>query len=86
MQKEFEYMCVAHSTKIQNLDDKVCTLEKKLKKVDFHTNDQAAAELQDTSLLGGNVLPPVSDNERCGLVAKEVVRTKLNISLHVNPL
>ena len=32
-------------------------------------------------ILGGNTLPSVFDNERCGQVAKEVIRTKLKISL-----
>ena len=71
----------ANSTKIQNLENKVRTLEKKLEKVELQTEDQAAAELQDTLILGGNALPSVPDNERCGQVAKEVIITKLNISL-----
>ena len=31
--------------------------------------------------MGGKTLSSVSDNERCGQVVKEVIRTKLNISL-----
>ena len=81
MQKELENICRTSSTKIQNLEEKVCTLEKKLEKVELQTEDQAAAELQDTIFLGGKALPTDSDSERCGQVAKEVTRTKLNISL-----
>ena len=73
---------MANSSKIQNLEDKVRTVEKKLEKVELQTKDQAAAELQDTIILGGNALTYVSDNERCGQVAKEVIMTKLIISLH----
>ena len=82
MQKEFEDICVANATKIQNLEDKVRTLEKKLEKVELQTEDQLAAELQDTIILSGNGLPSVSVNERCGQVAKDVIRTKLSINLH----
>ena len=81
MQKEFEDICVANATKIQNLEDKVRTLEKKLEKVELQTEDQLAAELQDTTILSGNALPSVSVNERCDQVAKEVIRSKLSISL-----
>ena len=80
-QKEFEDICMANSTKIQNLEDKVRTSEKNLEKVELQTDDQLATELQNTIILGGNSLPSVSDYERCGQVAKEVIRTKLNISL-----
>ena len=55
--------------------------QRKLEKVELQTEDQLAAELQDTIILSGNSLPSVSVNERCGLVAKEVVMTKLSISL-----
>ena len=55
--------------------------QRKLEKVELQTEDQLAAELQDTIILSGNALPFVSDNERCGQVAKEVIRTKLSISL-----
>ena len=39
MQKEFENICVANSTKIQNLEDKVRNLEKKLEKVQIQSGD-----------------------------------------------
>ena len=81
MQQAFEKICITNSTKNQNLEDKVRTLEKKLEKVELQSDDQSAAELQDTIILGGNALPYVSDNVRCGQVVKEVIRTKLNISL-----
>ena len=81
MQKEFEDTCVANSTKKQNLEYKVRTLEKKLGKVELQTEDQLAAELQDTNILSGNALPSVSDSERCGQVAKKLIGTKLSISI-----
>ena len=48
IQKEFEDICVENSTKLQNLEVKIRTPEKKLEKVEFQTDDQLAAELQDT--------------------------------------
>ena len=53
MQKEVEDVCVANATKIQNLEDKVRTLEKKLGKFELQTEDQLAAELQDTIIFSG---------------------------------
>ena len=84
MQKEFEKICIAHSTQIKNLEDKVYTLEKNLEKIEWQTEAQATAELQGKIILGENSLPPVSDNERCGQGALEVIRTKLNISLPID--
>ena len=84
MQQEFENIFITNSTKIQNLEDKACTLEKKLEKVELQSGDQAATELQDTIILGGNALPSVSVNEKCNQVATEVIRTKLSISLPNN--
>ena len=75
---------MANLTKIQNLEDKVHTLEKNLEKVELQTEDKAATGLQDTIILGGNALLSVTDNERCGQLATEVIRTKLNISLANN--
>ena len=80
MQQEFEILCITNSTKIQKLEDKVRTLEKKQKKVELQSDDQIAAELQDTVILGGKALPSVSVNEKCDQVATEVIRTKLSIS------
>ena len=84
MRKIIEKICVAHSTstQIQNLEDKVRSLEKKQERVELQTEDQVSAELQDTIFLGGDALPPVSDNERCSQVAPEVIRIQLKISLY----
>ena len=51
-----------------------------MEKVELQSDDQVAADLQDTLILDGNSLPSVSDNERCDKVATEVIRTKLSIS------
>ena len=75
MQKEIEVFCVSNSTKFQNLEAKVRTLEKKLEKVEIQIENQLSAELQGTIILGGNALLFFSDNERCGQVAKKVIRT-----------
>ena len=84
MQQEFEKLWITNSTKFQNLEDKVRTLEKKLGKVELQCDDQAAVELQDTIVLGGNALPSVSVNEKCNRVATEVIMTKLSFSLPNN--
>ena len=84
MQQEFEKLCIANSTKIQKLEDQVRTLEKKLEKVELQSDDQAAAELQDTVILGGNAVPPVSVNEKCDQVATDVIRTKLRVTVPNN--
>ena len=54
----------------------------KQERVELQTEDQVSAELQDTIFLGGDALPPVSDNERCSQVAPEVIRIQLKISLY----
>ena len=81
MQHELEKFCIANSTKVLKLEDQVRTLDKKQEKVELRSDDQAAAELQDTVILGGNALSPVSVNEKCYQVATEVIRTKLSINL-----
>ena len=63
-QKKFEKVWVAHSTQIQNLEDKVRTLKKNSVKVELQPVDLAAADLQDTIILSGNAVPLLSDNSR----------------------
>ena len=52
-----------------------------MEKVELQSDDQAAAELQDTIMSVVNDLPPVSDNERCDQVTTEVIMNELSISL-----
>ena len=40
MQESFEKICVEHLTQIQNLEDKVRTLDKKLDKIELQTEDK----------------------------------------------
>ena len=81
MLKEFEKICVDHSTQNENLENKVSTLKKKPEKLELQSEDQATAELHDTITLGGDILPYVSASESCSVAATEVILTKLKISL-----
>ena len=66
---------------ISKLEDKVCTLETKIAKLESTFDDEDAYVRRDTVIFNGTEIPPSTPGEICSNIIRDVIKKKLKINL-----
>ena len=82
MKTDFQQICQQNTDRIQSLEDEICTLNKKIKKLEEKSDEGETYSRRDTIILSGNDLPAGSSTENCTQLAVDVVKNIIKVTIN----
>ena len=84
MKQEFRTSLSERDAKVASLESEVSSLKNRLSEIEEKIEEGEAYEKRDTLIISGSKVPPVSLNENCLQVTRNIIREHLKISVPEN--